>query len=299
MRPPTPLRHRATSRLVVACIAALASVAPLDAQRGTPHAPRRAATRATTKPAKPVPTRAEPRILHVAVAPGLDADAAAGVTFGLAEAARLAARAGDSVAVHVLGEGEAPIDVIIAGGDATSCRELGRLARARRALVIDAWCEVPDQWAPGPLRGGHFAVLHVGPPAALRDAVAEREGVIARRVVAWDPALLARESAAPLAERWRAAHAVPLGERAWRGWAAVKLVADIAASLDAPPRAPALVAAFARAPALDAHKGAALHFGACDGVLRQPLYVTGDGTPATLREVAWPEAAVTRCGWRR
>ena len=156
--------------------------------------------------------------------------------------------------------------------------------------------------------------LHVAPSRRMREAAvaaamaaaaaSETTGASAantgreRKAAAWHPSL-ERYGAGQVNDRYRLAFMRGMSERAWLGWAAVKLATEIALR----PGSSDLGAALLDAPAFDGHKGRPLRIRASDGQLLQPLYViragsdTGMAAPL-LAEIATPLPADSSSGAR-
>ena len=179
---------------------------------------------------------------------------------------------------------------ILVGGERTGeCRAVQALAAAFNVVYVNAWCD-DDVLRALPSTGCAVAAaastLHVAPSQALRRAAlgtlpsTEREHVLA---VAWHGSL-ERFGAGEVNARFRQQFRRDMSERAWLGWAAVKLVTDLALQSGSPTIADAL----ARKRAFDAHKGRALRVREGDGQLLQPLYLvqTGDSARAASRVIA-------------
>jgi hypothetical protein len=98
------------------------------------------------------------------------------------------------------------------------------------------------------------------------------------RVSEWHGSL-EKYGASELNERFERRFHRPLDASAWKGWFAVKVLAEIALRNQAPPTCAQVAAA-----KFDGHKGRPLQFDA-DGHLRQPVYVVG-GEPAHDRVLA-------------
>lgn len=184
--------------------------------------------------------------------------------------------------------------VLVGGENTGECRAMQKLAALFDALYVNAWCD-DDMLRAMPSTGCAVAAagmtLHVAPSRALRRAALATLPQAARanvRAVAWDGSL-ERFGAGEVNARFRQQFRRDMTERAWLGWAAVKLVTDLALQSGSP----TIAAALTRARALDAHKGRALRVREGDGQLLQPLYLvhTGDSArsvPRVIAEVSSP-----------
>jgi ABC-type branched-subunit amino acid transport system substrate-binding protein len=251
-----------------------------------------------------------------------DGEAGDGASMGIAEAQRAAALLGNTiqattrrVANGATASGAAaPLlraghyDAIIGGDSSSECRAMATLARDARAVYVNAWCDDDAlRTATAPRCEGSHAMLpalHVAPSQAMRQAAisaststaagtagagSDRDHAApARKAVAWHPSL-ERYGAAQVNDRYRLAYKRSMTERAWLGWAAVKLVTEIALR----PGSGNLGTAMLEPRPLDGHKGRALRIRSRDGQLLQPLYVIAAGTDSTsaasvIAEIANP-----------
>jgi ABC-type branched-subunit amino acid transport system substrate-binding protein len=171
------------------------------------------------------------------------------VARGAALAAEEARRAGDLLGVVFELRAPAPGTAAVVG--------LSAPALAPSVLFLTA----------GPTGGAvQPRVYHVASSLRRRKEALARAGKGAR-VVDWHPDLV-RYGAEQLNQRFLRRFGQPMDEAAWRGWMAVKAVAE--AALRSPGRDLAAVLLTLR---FDGHKGEPLEFDPQDHHLRQPVYV--------------------------
>jgi ABC-type branched-subunit amino acid transport system substrate-binding protein len=167
---------------------------------------------------------------------------------------------------------------LIGGFDLATARALGRFARERGVIFVNAGC--PDD----SLRGEHCdrTTFHVAASEAMlsdalalwrRDAppsVADAPGSVSL----WHPEL-ERFGAGQLNDRFRSRFGEGMQPAGWASWMAVKVLWEAAArarTSEADVLARFLASGRAR---FDGHKGMPLSFRTWDHQLRQPLYVLG------------------------
>jgi ABC-type branched-subunit amino acid transport system substrate-binding protein len=187
---------------------------------------------------------------------GLALDEGTSVARGAALAAEEARRAGDLLGVVFELRAPEPGAAAIVG--------LSAPAQPPSVLFLTA----------GPVNGVppiHARIFHVASSPRRRKEALARAGKGAR-AVDWHPDLV-RYGAEQLNERFRQRFGQPMDEAAWRGWMAVKAVAETALRSSG-----SALAATLTTLRFDGHKGEPLEFDPQDHHLRQPVYlVDGKG----------------------
>jgi hypothetical protein len=177
----------------------------------------------------------------------------------------------DTSAAGATPDPKSPALATLAALDGAALRQLS--ASAPDTLILNLTAPDDD------LRQNCLAnVLHIPPSAQMqKDGFAqwqaEHPGGKAE-IAAWHPAF-EKYSATQLNLRYQKKHKRNMDDRAWAGWAAVKLIADSVAR--AKPKNSADLAAFLRTKlAFDGQKGVEMSFRP-NGQLRQPLLVVQEG----------------------
>lgn len=256
--------------LLVAAAAALAAPAA--------HAPR------------PAPA-AQPAPLRIGIVLPAGDNALLGARLGVAEARHAARLFGTDldvreVAAHGGGAVAAArslastVDAIIGGGDAAAADAMAAIAAASGVLFLNVG--VPREQMQRPCSPGTF---HLTASQAMRRgalATLTPDRRVGARVLGWHPELT-RFGAGQVIDRFEREFELPMDERAWAGWLAVKILFDT--SQRAGGAAPQDIAAFLLSPraAFDGHKGVQLSFRPETRQLRQPVYVVAGG--AVVAEV--------------
>lgn len=171
---------------------------------------------------------------------------------------------------------ELKADVVVGGVSERECEGLASLAAKWRVVYVNSHCSGDD------LRTLTFAAceksqrrhdIHVAPSVALRNAALQSvpDSLRARGAIqAWHPTLN-RFGAGEINARYQQAYGSGMTSDAWLGWAAVKIVVDIALRA----KSQVMTIALSEPLRLDAHKGRSLRIREPDGQVLQPLYLIG------------------------
>lgn len=175
--------------------------------------------------------------------------------------------------------------IVVGGASEEACRGLRDLAARAQVLYVNTHCEDDALREINPVcekSPGKLSTLHVAPSRTQLDnglLAGVPDSVTAGSVVvAWHPSLV-RFGAGELNARYRMQFGTEMTADAWLGWAAIKVVVDVALRM----KTADIGVALAQGGAVDAHKGRALRIRVSDGQLVQPLYLVAASTNPSAR----------------